>query len=137
VWRLASQLGDIMQMADIVSIKPTKSRSLAPFEEFEALFSQLRQALNITANAEAMAYIGYAGGSNLSDWRKKGQVPAVAVNALKGVLADLRVAPQARIVRQFSLDELAVIFTAIMRSDLPERGPLLAKLAKELADVSR
>jgi hypothetical protein len=126
-----------MQMADIVSIKPSKSRSLGSLEEFEALYSQLRQALNITSNGEVMSYIGYAGGSNLSDWRKKGQVPTVAVNAAKGVLADLRVAPQARIVRQFDLDELAVIFTAVMRSDLPERGPLLAKLAKELADVSR
>lgn len=126
-----------MQMADIVSIKPSKSRSLGSMEEFEALCSQLRQALNITSNGEIMSYIGYAGGSNLSAWRKRGQVPAVAVNAAKGVFADLRVAPQARIVRQFDLDELATLFTSVMRSDLPERGPLLAKLAKELADVSR
>lgn len=127
-----------MQMADIVSIKPNKHRSLGSLEEFEALCSQLRQALNITSNGEVMSYIGYAGGSNLSDWRKKGQVPTVAVNAAKGVLADLRVVPQARVVRPFSSEELSRIFALCVGIDIPpeQKGPLLAKLAKELADAS-
>jgi hypothetical protein len=127
-----------MQMADIVQIKHTKRRSVVPIAEFEALFSQLRQALHPATVGEVMEHLGYAGGSHLAEWRKKGNAPVLAINAAKGVLAELRVAPQARVVRPFSTEELSRIFALCVGIDIPpeQKGPLLAKLAKELTDAS-
>jgi hypothetical protein len=122
------------------SFKPRRARPesrLVPYEEFGALFSQLRQALGNNKTAESMEYVGYAGASHVSEWKRKGKVPVLAMNAIRGVLAELRIAPQARVIRPFSIDELALMFTCIMKSDEPRRGALLAKLAKELADATR
>jgi len=63
-------------------------RQLVPFGELEIAIKELRRHFDCN-NADALRLIGYSGGTGWADWRRYG-APAVALNAAKAILNDLR-----------------------------------------------
>jgi len=59
-----------------------------PHDQLAPLVREVRQEFNCS-NDEALRMMGYAGGTQWAAWRRNG-APAVALQAAKGVLADLR-----------------------------------------------
>lgn len=83
-----------------------------------------------------MQYLGYAGGTHGSAWRKEDEVPILAMNAIKWVLHEAGTSPVVpKAVRHFTHDEIAQLFALAMGYIIPEaeRKALIGKLAGELA----
>jgi hypothetical protein len=118
----------------------TRAERCVPWDQFESYLNQLRQATGSAYNEEVMRAIGYAGAGHLHAWRKLNAAPTLAIYAIKGFLADLKVqavAPPPVKVREFDVDELAELFALVrLAPDGAARKRLLPKLARAMADVA-
>jgi hypothetical protein len=125
---------------------PTRHSQRVPFEQFEPLLIRIRQAYNCSQK-DALQLMGYNGSSVYAAWGESG-APVTAVNAAKGVLADLGegnsvvieqpalpMAVPVEAERQFGFDELSHLFAALHGIALPQEAhrALIRKLAREIA----
>lgn len=116
------------QLADIVTFK--RGRNTVPWEEFNALLHQAIQATN-SNQTQVMQTAGYSD-SVISAWRKANAAPLCAKYTILGLLAELRVKVEQRVVKQFSYDDLLVLLSALAKDREQNRG-LIATVAKEIA----
>lgn len=114
----------------------TRSRVEVPFEEFEALITQLRNLNNDCSQSEAMRLIGYEG-STIAGWRNSNKVPIVAMNAINWVLHQIGIHGEIKPQRTtLSFEEQANLFGCLQGFELSEvkRKELTKKLATILAE---
>lgn len=125
---------EAFKMAEVINIKRKYGSGSVPWHEFEPMLNQLRNKLDCNQQ-EALQYMGYAGATHLNEWRKKGSVPILAVNSIKWILSEAGIAAERPIVRQFSPDELALLFGLANGFSVPDdkRRAIIGKLAMELA----
>jgi hypothetical protein len=100
------------------------------WDDFSEALEAIVKAYN-TSYDDAMRYIGYAGGSNLAEWRKAGKAPTLAINAARWVAHDAG-APQAPKLDQ---DDISRIFWVLIGNQLPPEHlhELRGKLATQLS----
>jgi hypothetical protein len=131
--------------------KKTKTRSRietgvgVPWSEFEPYFNHLRDKTG-ESQEKCCQMIGYAGGTHIISWKKNNIVPRVAIYAVRFVLEELiaqelhadddDASPEQKAKLEFSVDELADIFSVIRNSSLSDeyRKALLRKLALFMAE---
>lgn len=123
------------QLSEVVTFsKRRESRKgrIVPWEEFEPLLNQLRQAADCNQDY-AMRLIGYGGGTMINAWRKEVGVPILAINSIKWVLHDLKIDPsRPEPIKQFSYSDLLIILSALARDHENNRS-LISHVAKEIA----
>lgn len=111
-----------------------EDKNLIAWSHYEPLLNQLRQVLSSNSYAEVMQVIGYAGGTHLPEWRRRG-VPHVAVHATRWVLHDLGVKTKsANRPGPFSTDELVILLTLLIGGGVSDeqKRSLIRKVAAEL-----
>jgi hypothetical protein len=121
----------VRPMLDTTANKITKIRQWTTQEEYESTLNLVRNTLKIETK-EALHRAGYSGSTVANKWRSTGQFPLLAVNALKGLLVDHKIAQQEMNGKPllFSIEDLIAVAGALGRDHNKLRAALFREIAK-------